>query len=112
MTKLQVIQPTGSQFQSGKAEYQHLSLTPVNGALGAEIRDVDLRNPLAPELITEIRRALVRHKVIVFREQILSPKDLVELGSEFGSFMPLLSKPSKQRHRKCVRRQYLTNSYL
>jgi len=85
MTKLQVIQPTGSQFQSGKAEYQHLSLTPVNGALGAEIRDVDLRIPLAPELITEIRRALVRHKVIVFREQILSPKDLVELGSEFGS---------------------------
>ncbi len=84
MTQLQVIHPTRSRFQSSDGAYQHLSLTPINGALGAEIRGVDLRNARNPELIAEISMALSRHKVVVFREQTLDPKNLVQLGSQFG----------------------------
>jgi len=85
MSQSQVIQPIRSRFQSSEEEYQHLSLTPINGALGAEIHDVDLRYSSNIELIAEIGRALSRHKVIVFRDQALQPKHLVEFGSKFGS---------------------------
>lgn len=46
-----------------------LDITPVAGRIGAEIRGVKLSVDLSDEDIKQIRRALVRHKVIFFRDQ-------------------------------------------
>jgi taurine dioxygenase len=65
-----------------------LTASPLTGTAGAEIAGVDLRRPLAPEAIGEIRAALVEHKVLVFREQHLSPAELVAFGRSFGELTP------------------------
>ncbi|MFW2852581.1 TauD/TfdA dioxygenase family protein [Sphingomonas sp. TX0543] len=46
-----------------------LEIVPVAGRIGAEIRGVKLGGDLEPETIAAIRAALVRHKVIFFRNQ-------------------------------------------
>lgn len=46
-----------------------LDIAPVGGRIGAEIRGVNLGEALGDDTIKAIRAALVRHKVIFFREQ-------------------------------------------
>ena len=50
------------------AEYRRITVTPIAGALGAEIGGVDL-NDLDDETVTEIRAAWLRHLVVFFRDQ-------------------------------------------
>lgn len=63
---------------------QPLNIRRVAGALGAEISGVDLSGPLSGETIADIRRALVEHQVIFFRDQSLSPAQQVAFGARFG----------------------------
>jgi len=56
----------------------------VAGALGAEIGGVDLSAPLADETIAAIRKALVEHQVIFFRDQTLTPEQQLAFGRRFG----------------------------
>lgn len=46
-----------------------LDIVPVAGRIGAEVRGVALSGDLDPATVAAIRAALVRHKVIFFREQ-------------------------------------------
>ena len=61
-----------------------LTVTPAGPVLGAEISGVDLRQPLAPEVVAAIRAALLRHKVVFFRDQDISYEDHVRFGRYFG----------------------------
>jgi taurine dioxygenase len=63
---------------------QSLSIRRTSGALGAEISGVDLAAPLADDTIAAIRRALVEHQVIFFRDQDLTPAQQVAFGARFG----------------------------
>ena len=54
------------------------------GALGAEIRGVDLAAELTEAQVAEIRAAFVEHQVIFFRDQSLTPAQQVRLGRRFG----------------------------
>jgi taurine dioxygenase len=65
-------------------DYAGLTVTPVSTVLGAEISGLDLRRPLAPEVVAAIRSALLRHKVVFFRDQDISHEDHVRLGRYFG----------------------------
>ena len=56
----------------------------VAGALGAQIGGVDLSQPLADETIAAIRKALVEHQVIFFRDQSLTPQQQLTFGRRFG----------------------------
>ena len=64
--------------------YEHISVQPLSGALGAEIHGVDLSNPVSDEVFTEIHRAFLDHLVIFFREQQLDPNALKEFAARFG----------------------------
>lgn len=64
--------------------YQTISVTPLNPLLGAEIGGVDLRRPLPQEQAAEIRRALIGHLVIFFREQPLDFEQHKALARAFG----------------------------
>ena len=68
--------------------YQTIDVRPVSGALGAEIHGVDLREPLSGATIAEIRQAFLEYLVIFFREQVLTPKQLVDFARCFGELDP------------------------
>src|SRR5688572_20081223 len=63
---------------------QTISVTPIAGALGAEIGGVDLSRPVSADLIGDIRAALLKHHVIFFRDQHLSPEQHLAFGHRFG----------------------------
>ncbi|KOF54489.1 MULTISPECIES: TauD/TfdA family dioxygenase [unclassified Achromobacter] len=67
--------------------YRHLEIHPIAGALGAEIRGVDLSRPLPDEQFEEVRSALHEHLVIFFRDQNLTPRQHVEFSSRFGELL-------------------------
>jgi taurine dioxygenase len=62
-----------------------LTISPIAGALGAEISGVDLRHPLAVETIADIRRALLDHLVIFFHDQQLDPESYMAFAKYFGT---------------------------
>jgi taurine dioxygenase len=58
-----------------------MKIEPLAGALGAEIRGVDLRKDASWKAIHE---AFLKYSVLVFRDQQLEPADLMEIGGHFG----------------------------
>ena len=62
-----------------------LTVDPIAGALGAEIHGVDLSQPLADDVVSGIRQALLDHLVVFFRDQRLTPAQLVAFGRRFGT---------------------------
>lgn len=64
--------------------YRHLQVSPIAGALGAEVKGVDLAQPLAAEVVAEIRQALLAHLVIFFHRQQLGPAELLTFAGRFG----------------------------
>lgn len=61
-----------------------LQVRKVSGALGAELSGVDLSGEVSDETIAAIRRALVEHQVIFFRDQSLTPEQQLAFGRRFG----------------------------
>lgn len=62
----------------------HLQVIPTGGALGAEIRGIDLTRPLSGEVVQRLRQALLDHCVLFFRRQTISEEDQVRFTSYFG----------------------------
>lgn len=61
-----------------------LQVRPLTGALGAEIEGVDLSRPLAKEQRDDIHQAFLKHQVLVFRGQTLTPQQQVGVAKMFG----------------------------
>jgi taurine dioxygenase len=66
------------------ATMDRLDVRRSSGALGAEIDGVDLAAPLDEATVGALRSALLEHIVIFFRDQSLSPHDLLALARRFG----------------------------
>ncbi|GAA5316122.1 MAG: TauD/TfdA family dioxygenase [Candidatus Pelagadaptatus aseana] len=62
-----------------------ITVTPSGQACGAEVRGVDLTQPLSEEQITEIKQAWSEHHVLVFPDQDLSDDDLESFTRYFGN---------------------------
>ena len=56
-----------------RPSFAHISVTPQGATLGAEISGIDLRTDQSDEVIAEIRQALLDYKVLVFRDQPITP---------------------------------------
>jgi alpha-ketoglutarate-dependent taurine dioxygenase len=65
-----------------------LDVRRLSGTIGAEIRGVDLRDPLDPGTIAAIRQLWLQHKVVFFPGQQLSPERQVAFGRAFGPLTP------------------------
>jgi len=63
---------------------QNVVIVPTGGALGAEIRGLDLRRPLPPETVVAVRQAFLAHCVVYFRGQTLSEQEQVDFTRYFG----------------------------
>jgi taurine dioxygenase len=64
--------------------YKFIDATPIAGALGAEIGGVSLADDLSDAVIAEVRRALLDHLVIFFRDQQLTPEQQIAFARRFG----------------------------
>ena len=65
--------------------YRHIDVRSLTPTVGAEIRGVDLREPLPDEVFEEVRLAFLRHQVVFFKEQErLSPDQQIAFGRRFG----------------------------
>ena len=65
--------------------YRHIDVRSLTPTVGAEIRGVDLREPLPDEVFEEVRSAFLRHQVVFFKEQErLSPDQQIAFGRRFG----------------------------
>ena len=67
-----------------------VAIRPVAGTIGAEVLGVDLSRPLDEAVAAELRRALVDHLVLFFRDQQLTPGHQLAFTRLFG---PLLRVP-------------------
>jgi taurine dioxygenase len=64
-----------------------IEVRPVAGALGAELRGVDIARPLANEIVAEIRQAFLDHLVVFIRDQKLTPQAQIAFAQRFGQPM-------------------------
>ena len=67
--------------------YRFINVHPITGALGAEIKDVNISRPLKREVVLEIRQAFLDHLVIFFQNQELSPQEQLAFSRQFGQPM-------------------------
>ncbi len=75
------------------ATLARLDVVPLSQHIGAEIRGLDLREPLAADIVDAIHRAWLDHCVLLFRNQNFSQEDLVRVTAYFGEIGPLARPP-------------------
>ncbi len=63
-------------------------IIPLSSHTGAEVRGVDLTQPVDAALRERLNRAFVEHSVLVFRDQHLSPRQLLDAVRLFGDVFP------------------------
>jgi len=81
---MRVPREAGSKRENGSMTYRILTVTPIAGALGAEIAGVDLSAPMDDETFDEIKRAYHENLVIFFRDQTLTPPQHLSFARRFG----------------------------
>jgi taurine dioxygenase len=65
-----------------------IDVRPLSVYIGAEIQGIDLTCPLAPEEVQAIHAALLRWKVVFFREQHLDHQQHIAFAHHFGELTP------------------------
>ncbi len=61
-----------------------IQVTPLTPTIGAVLGNVDLSKPLDDAVIAEIRAALLRHKVVFFEDQHITPVQHRDFAARFG----------------------------
>jgi taurine dioxygenase len=64
--------------------FEYISLAPVTPVIGAEVGGIDLHDPADDALRREIHAALMRHKVLFFRDQDIEPPEFAAFARGFG----------------------------
>lgn len=72
-------------------------------AIGAELSGISLASELSEEVITDIRQALLDHKVIFFRDQHLTQEQLLNFAGRFGPLEIHPATPKDQRNPEILR---------
>jgi alpha-ketoglutarate-dependent taurine dioxygenase len=63
---------------------ESVQVTPLSAFIGAQISGVDLSQPLDAHQVAQIRAALLKWRVIFFREQFLTHAQHVAFSAQFG----------------------------
>ncbi len=68
----------------GVEEVSEIEVRPIAPALGAEVRGIDIAEPLDGATVAALRRALLDRLVIFFRDQELTPEQHKTFAAGFG----------------------------
>lgn len=63
---------------------QQMMVMPVSGAVGAEVRGIDLSRPLPATTVAALRAALGEHGVLFFRDQQLTEAQHIAFAEQFA----------------------------
>lgn len=74
-----------------------LTITPLQPTIGAEISGVDLSQPISDDVRDAIKDAVLKYKVVFFRDQALDNAQHAAFASRFG---PLYTHPSTKHDSK------------
>ena len=72
-----------------------ITVSPLTPAIGAEIRNIDLRQVSSDE-IADIRATLLEYKVVFFRDQTLTQAEHISFAREFGDLEIHPATPKSQ----------------
>ena len=72
-------------------------VTRLHPVIAAEVRGLDLSEPLDDEAIAFVRKAFAENIVLVFRDQDLTPQDQKRFASYFGPVAERLKPPDPSR---------------
>lgn len=64
--------------------YKHIVVDPITPVIGAEVTCANLAQVPMPEVIQEIHLALMRHQVLVFHNQDITPVEFAAWAGQFG----------------------------
>ncbi|MEN8160899.1 MAG: TauD/TfdA family dioxygenase [Myxococcota bacterium] len=81
-----------------------LRISPISGALGAEVEGIDLAEPLAPGMKKALEEAWMQHQVLFFRDQALIIDQHKAFARNFGELHvhPVLQQMADQGHPEIV----------
>ncbi|MDC1172810.1 TauD/TfdA family dioxygenase [Alphaproteobacteria bacterium] len=68
-------------------KYNKIKVEPISGAIGADIFNVDISQPLDREVFQELRSAFLEYLVICIRDQQLEPRTQLNFAKLFGEPM-------------------------
>lgn len=85
-------------------KYERIHVEPIAGALGAEVSGLDLREPLDARAEAEILDAWMRHLVLFFRDQHVTPDQHKDFARHFGELHvhPVLPSMKAEGHPEIV----------
>ena len=87
-----------------------IEVVPINGYIGAEIQGADLTKPLSDSEFQTIRQALVRHEVIVLRDQDTTLDQQMDFGRRFGELSIHPFSPNLQEKPEVIVLDYSANN--
>ena len=79
-----VVHVADERARLSSPQFEKITVTPKGVTLGAEISGVRLSGDLPDEVIAEIRRAWLDHKVVYLRDQDITSTEHVEFARRFG----------------------------
>lgn len=71
-----------------------IKLKPISDNLGVEVEGVDLKNKLSPEQVAAVYDALIRHKVLVFKQIGINHEQQVRFSYELSEASPNVGPPT------------------
>lgn len=71
-----------------------ITFHPVAGALGAEVANIDLREPIDDATFEILHQGLLQHQVLFFRDQPIGPEHHRALARRFGEPVPHPAYPT------------------
>jgi len=86
---------TAALQREAQPQSNELSIRRLQPTIGAEIEGVDLSRPISDETRDAIKAAILKHKVVFFRDQTLTDEQQAAFAARFG---PLYTHPSTKRH--------------
>lgn len=64
---------------------EHFEVMPLAPVIGAEVRGLDLAQPIPPDTLARLRAVWLERKVLMFRDQTLTPTQHVAFARQFGA---------------------------
>jgi len=75
-----------------------MQVRPLAQALGAEVLDIDLREPMTDSRFEVLQALLLEHQVLFFRDQDITARQHTELAGRFGTLMTHPAYPAVEGH--------------
>ena len=89
--------------QADASLFSRFEVRPLTPVIGAELHDIDLAADLDDETIADVRRALLRYKVVFFRDQKISRRQHIAFARRFGALEIHPATPKDQADPEVLR---------